>query len=84
MKENKQSQIKHSEEYLAFLKKRIESKNYKSNVSPEEFEKTKPKQLNTTKKEVYRCTICRSEKQKNPTVYKIIKPGCEHNWVQVE
>lgn len=29
--------------YISFLEKRINSKNYKSNVSPEEFEKTKEK-----------------------------------------
>ena len=31
------------EQYLAFLKKRLESKNYKSNVSKEEYDKTKAK-----------------------------------------
>lgn len=30
-------------EYLAFLKKRVESKNFKANVTPEEFAKTKEK-----------------------------------------
>ena len=32
---------KHHEEYIAFLEKRLASKNYKANVSSEEFEKTK-------------------------------------------
>jgi len=31
------------EQYLVFLKKRLESKNYKSNVSREEYDKTKAK-----------------------------------------
>jgi hypothetical protein len=45
MKKNKQkvNPIKQEEDYLAFLKKRIESKNYKNGVSAEEFEKTKLK-----------------------------------------
>ena len=30
----------------------------------------------------YICTLCKSHKSKNPTVYHIIKPGCEHNWVE--
>lgn len=33
--------IKQEEDYVAFLKKRLESANYKKNVSKEEFEKTK-------------------------------------------
>jgi len=36
--------------------------------------------LKRNEKVVFVCTKCRSHKQKNPTVYKIIKPGCEHNW----
>ncbi len=35
--------IKQEEDYLVFLKKRIESKNFKNNVSQEEFDKTKAK-----------------------------------------
>jgi hypothetical protein len=35
--------IKETEQYLEFLKKRLESKNYKANVSEEEFQKTKEK-----------------------------------------
>lgn len=34
---------KKHEEYLEFLKKRIESQNYKNNVTKEEYEKTKAK-----------------------------------------
>lgn len=40
---SKQQEIRHEEEYLAFLKKRLESKNFKNNVSQEEFDKTKNK-----------------------------------------
>lgn len=35
--------LKETEEYLAFLKKRLDSNNYKSNVTKEEYEKTKAK-----------------------------------------
>ena len=35
--------VKETEEYLIFLKKRLDSVNYKSNVSKEEYEKTKEK-----------------------------------------
>lgn len=42
-KMSKQQEIRHEEEYLAFLKKRLESKNFKNNVSQEEFDKTKNK-----------------------------------------
>jgi hypothetical protein len=35
--------IKETEEYLEFLKKRLESKNYKANVTGEEFQKTREK-----------------------------------------
>ncbi len=34
---------KQREEYIKFLQKKIDSKNYKSNVSEEEFNKTKQK-----------------------------------------
>jgi len=34
---------KQEEEYAAFLKKKLESSNYKNNVSKEEYEKTKAK-----------------------------------------
>jgi hypothetical protein len=39
----KKATLKQEQDYVAFLKKRLESKNYKSNVSSEEFEKTKAK-----------------------------------------
>jgi hypothetical protein len=35
--------IAHEEKYVAFLKKQLESENFKTNVSPEEFQKTKGK-----------------------------------------
>ena len=35
--------LKHEQEYLEFLRKRISSANFKANVSPEEFEATKKK-----------------------------------------
>jgi hypothetical protein len=35
--------IAHEEEYVEFLRKRIQSKNYKSSVSPEEYEREKQK-----------------------------------------
>ena len=40
---SKQQQIRHEEDYVAFLQKRLASKNFKSNVTPEEYEKTKQK-----------------------------------------
>jgi len=39
----KKDKITHEEEYVAFLKKRLDSDNFKGNVSPEEFQKTKEK-----------------------------------------
>jgi hypothetical protein len=33
--------LKHEQEYLEFLKKRLASANYRANVTPEEFAKTK-------------------------------------------
>ena len=42
-KQPKHLQIKHEEEYIAFLRKRLDSKNFKSNVSPEEYVKTQQK-----------------------------------------
>ena len=42
-KKNKKSQIEMDKEYALFLKKRLESKNYKEAVSKEEFEETKRK-----------------------------------------
>lgn len=35
-----QKRIKQEEEYIAFLEKRLASKNFKANVSNEEFENT--------------------------------------------
>jgi hypothetical protein len=35
--------IKETEQYLEFLTKRLNSKNYKNNVSKEEYEETKAK-----------------------------------------
>lgn len=43
MKKKKIDPIKQEEQYLEFLQKRLNSKNYKSNVSKEEYEKTKLK-----------------------------------------
>ena len=40
---SKEVKIKHSEEYIEFLKNRLASKNYKSSVSEEEFKKTEAK-----------------------------------------
>ena len=42
-KKQKKPTLKQEQDYVVFLKKRIESKNYKRNVSAEEFEKTKAK-----------------------------------------
>lgn len=45
MSKNKKTKdiAKETEEYLVFLKKRLDSSNYKANVSKEEYEKTKEK-----------------------------------------
>jgi hypothetical protein len=43
MAKNKKPTLKQEQDYLLFLKKRVESKNYKANVSSEEYEKTKQK-----------------------------------------
>lgn len=40
---NKQEEIQHETEYVAFLKKQLDSDNYKKNVSAEEYEKTEAK-----------------------------------------
>ena len=40
---NKKSALQQEKEYVAFLKKRLESANYKKNSTPEEFQKTKEK-----------------------------------------
>jgi len=40
---NKKPTRKQEEEYMAFLKKRLDSSNYKANSTKEEYEKTKAK-----------------------------------------
>lgn len=42
-KKQKKDPIKQEEEYVAFLKKRLESENYRRNVSEEEYQKTQVK-----------------------------------------
>ena len=42
-KRTKQQEIRHEEDYVDFLKKRLGSKNFKNNVSEEEFNKTQQK-----------------------------------------
>ena len=39
----KQTSIKEIRSYIEFLEKRLNSKNYKNNATPEEFQKTKNK-----------------------------------------
>jgi len=39
----KEKRIKHEEDYISFLEKRLNSDNFKKNVSKEEFEKTQNK-----------------------------------------
>lgn len=41
MKKQKLTPIEHEQNYVAFLQKQLESENYKANVTPEEYEKTK-------------------------------------------
>lgn len=41
--DSKEKKIKHSEEYIEFLKKRLASENYKASVTKEEYDKTKAK-----------------------------------------
>lgn len=38
-----EKRIKHEQEYIAFLERRLNSSNYKKNVSPEEYEATEKK-----------------------------------------
>jgi len=40
---SKQQRVKHEQDYIAFLEKRLASKNFKANSSPEEYEKTEKK-----------------------------------------
>lgn len=42
-KMTKQEELAHEREFVAFMKKRVESKNFKANVAPEEFQKAKEK-----------------------------------------
>lgn len=42
-KKAKKDPVKQEEEYIAFLKKRLDSDNYRANVTEEEYEKTKAK-----------------------------------------
>jgi hypothetical protein len=43
MGKNKKPTRKQEEDYMAFLKKRLESKNFKANVSEAEYKKTQEK-----------------------------------------
>jgi hypothetical protein len=43
MKKSNQDRIKHEQEYIIFLEKRLASVNFKQNVSAEEFTKTQEK-----------------------------------------
>lgn len=40
---NKKSTVQQEQDYVAFLKKRLESSSYRKNVTSEEYEKTKQK-----------------------------------------
>jgi hypothetical protein len=40
---DKQKRIKHEEDYITFLEKRLNSENYKKNASKEEYIKTEQK-----------------------------------------
>lgn len=42
-KQNKEQQIEQEKKYVEFLKKRLNSENYKSSVSKEEYDTTKKK-----------------------------------------
>lgn len=42
-KKNKQQELKHEEDYVAFLEKRLASKNFVANVTTDEYNKTKEK-----------------------------------------
>jgi len=42
-RDSKEEKIKQEEEYVAFLRKRLDSENYKNNVTPEEYDKTRQK-----------------------------------------
>jgi uncharacterized protein YPO0396 len=40
---NKQEEIEHEQKYLEFLKKALDSENYKKNVSADKYQQTKEK-----------------------------------------
>lgn len=40
MKNNKQNKVEQHKDYIAFLEKRVNSQNFKDNVSQEEYDKT--------------------------------------------
>jgi hypothetical protein len=40
---SKEQRIKHEQNYIAFLEKRLASKNFKANSTPEEYEMTEKK-----------------------------------------
>lgn len=42
-KKTKQEKIEHEKQYVAFLQKRLNSENYKANVTAEEYDATKIK-----------------------------------------
>ncbi len=42
-KKQKKSDLQHEQDYVAFLEKRLASKNFQANSTPEEVEKTKEK-----------------------------------------
>lgn len=42
-KRKKKTDLEHEEQYVAFLRKRLNSENFKANVSQEEIDKTKAK-----------------------------------------
>lgn len=44
---NKQEEINHEINYISFLKKQLDSNNYKKNISTEQYEKTEQKYKNS-------------------------------------
>lgn len=42
-KKKKIDPVEHEENYVAYLRKMLDSQNYKASVSPEEYEKTRKK-----------------------------------------
>lgn len=43
MKANNTQRVKHEQDYVAFLERRVKSANFKKNASPEEFAATEAK-----------------------------------------